>query len=73
MKMTVIPVVIDVLGTTPKGLRKEAGRFSNQKTSGDHPDNSIVKISQNSAKSPGDLRRIIVTQTQVKDHQLRQV
>ena len=37
---------------------------------GDCPNNSTVKISQNTEKSPGDLRRLAVTQTPVKDHQL---
>ena len=36
----------------------------------DHPDYSIVDNSQNTEKSPGDLRRLAVTQTPVKDHQL---
>ena len=35
----------------------------------DHPDYSINKISQNTKKSPGELRRLTVTQTAVKDHQ----
>ena len=32
------------------------------KTNGDHPNYSIIKISQNTKKSPGDLRRLAVTQ-----------
>ena len=35
----------------------------------DHPNYSIVEISQSTKKSPGNLRRL-VTQTSVKDHQL---
>ena len=31
---------------------------------------SMAKINQNTEKSPGDLRRIAVTQTPVKDYQL---
>ena len=38
--------------------------------SGDHPDYSIIKISQNTEKSPGNLRRLAVTQTLEEDHQL---
>ena len=38
--------------------------------SGDHPNNSIVENGQNTEKSPGDLRRLAVTQTSVRDHQL---
>ena len=33
-----------------------------------HPDYSIVKIGQNTEKSPGNLRKLSVSQTPVKDH-----
>ena len=45
-------------------------RLRNQKISGDHLDYSIIKIAQNTGKSPGDLRRLPVTQSPVEDHQL---
>ena len=35
-------------------LSKLAGRFWNRRTSRDHPDDSIAKISQTTEKSPGD-------------------
>ena len=54
------------LGTFPKRMVKENRRLGNQKTSGDHPDYSIIKISQNTWKSLGDLRRLSVSQTPVK-------
>ena len=38
--------------------------------SGDHSNYYIIKNGQNTEKSPGDLRRLAVTQTPVKDHQL---
>ena len=38
----------------------------NKRTRGD----SVIKIGQNTEKSPGDLRRLAVTQTPVEDHQL---
>ena len=38
--------------------------------SGDHPNNSIIKNGQNTEKIPGDLKRLAVTQTPVKIHQL---
>ena len=41
--------------------------------SGDHPDYSITEIGQNTEKSPGDLRRLAVTQGPVGRHQLRLV
>ena len=44
-------------------------RLGNKKTSGDHPDNSIIETSQNTEKSAGDLRRLAVTQTPVENHQ----
>ena len=39
----------------------------------DHQDYMIIKIGQNPEKSPGDLRRLTVTQTLVKIHQLTQI
>ena len=60
------PIVIGALRTIPKGLVKGLEN-RNQKTSGDHPDYSIIK---NTEKSLEDLRRLTVTQTPMKDHQL---
>ncbi len=54
----------------PQKLGKETGSRRNQRISGDHPNDSIVGNCQNTKKSPGDLRRLAVTQTPVKDHQL---
>ena len=34
----------------------------------DHPNYYIIENGQNTKKSPGDLRRLAVTQTPVKDH-----
>ena len=40
--------------------------------SGGHPNYNIIENSQNTEKSSGDLRRLgTVTQTPVKDHQLK--
>ena len=39
-------------------------------TSKDNLDYSIIKIGQNTEKSPGDLRRLAVMQTLVRKHQL---
>ena len=36
------------------------GRVGNKRTSGDHPNYGNVEISQNTEKSPGDLRRLAV-------------
>ena len=70
MKVTVMLIVIGALETIPKGLVKRAGRLGNERTSGDHPDCSIIKIGQNTEKSPGVLRRLAVTQTPVRNHYL---
>ena len=35
-----------------------------------HQDNSIIKIGQNSEESSGDLRRLVLSQTPVRNHQL---
>ena len=44
--------------------------FGNKRRSGDHPNYSTVEISQNTEKIPGELRRLAVIQTQVKNHRL---
>ena len=36
----------------------------------DHPNYNIIEIGQNTEKSPGDLRRLAVTRTPLKDNQL---
>ena len=41
----------------------------NQRKNWVYPDHSIVKIDKNTEKSPGVLRRLIVTQSPLKDHQ----
>ena len=73
MKVTVIPIIIDALRTISKGLVRGLGRFGNKWTSGDHPNCSIIKIGQNTEKSPGNLRRLAVTQTPVENYQLSPV
>ena len=65
MKVTIIPIVIGAIFLT-----KGTGGLGNKRTSGDHPDDSIIENGQNTKKSPGDLRRLATTQTPVKDHQL---
>ena len=49
------------------------GGLGNKRTSGDHLNDSIIKISQNTEKSPGDLRRFTVVQIPVEDHLLTMV
>ena len=46
------------------------GELGNKRTSGDHLSYSISEIGQNTEKSPGNLRRLAVTQTPVRNHRL---
>ena len=69
MKMTTIPIVIAAFGIVTKGLLK--GLEDLEITSGDHSNYYITENGQNTEKSLGDLRRLVITQTPVKDHQLK--
>ena len=51
-------------------ISQKMGRTGNKMTSRDPPDYSIFKISNDTEKSPGDLRRLAVTQTLVKKYHL---
>ena len=51
-------------------IDKGTGGVGNKRTSGDHPNYSMVKIGQNTKKSLGDLKRLAVTQTTVENPQL---
>ena len=70
IKVTIVPIVIGALGTVTKGLLKglevleAGGRVETIKN------DSIAEDGQNPETSPGDLRRLAVTQTPVKNHQL---
>ena len=44
-------------------ISKKTRGNGNKRTSGDNPNYSIVEIGQNTEKSPGDLRRLVVTET----------
>ena len=46
------------------------GRLGSWRTGRDYPNDSIAENSQNPETSPGDLRRLAVTQTPVKNRQL---
>ena len=43
-----------------------AGRLGNKRRNRNHPHYNIIKITQDTEKSPGDLRRLAVTQTPLK-------
>ena len=70
MKVTIIPIVIGAFGTVTKGLLKGLKDFEELAAEWDHPNYIIIEDGQNTEKNPGDLRRIAVTQSPVKDHQL---
>ena len=57
--MIVIPIVIGALGT---------GGLGNKRTSRDHPNYSITEIGKDTGKSLGDLRRLTVTQSPVRNY-----
>ena len=52
-----------------RGINKGTGGLRNNWTSGDHPKYCINEIGQNTEKSPGDLRRLVITQMSVKTQQ----
>ena len=70
MKVTVMPIVIGASGTVPQMIVTRTRGLGNKRTSGDHPNNSIIEIGHNTEKSSGDSRRLAVTQAPVEDHQL---
>ena len=53
-----------------KRIIKGPGGLGSWRTSGDHQNLGIIENDQNTEKSPGDLKRLAVTQTPVKTHQL---
>ena len=68
MKVTIAPILIGALGSHLRVSTRTEG-LGNNVTSGDHLNYCITEISQNT-KSPGDLRKLVVTQTPVRNHQL---
>ena len=59
-------IELSALGSHQK-IGTGTGRLGNTRTSGDHPNYSIVEIDQNTKKYPRDLRRLAVS---VENHQL---
>ena len=70
MKVAIVLIVIGALGTVTKDLVQMTGGLGNKRTSGDHPTYCIIEIGQNTKKSPGDLRRLVFTQTTARNYQL---
>ena len=53
-----------------QSFEEGTGRVENQRTNCYHTNYSIIQISQNTEMSPGDLRRLALTQTPEKSHLL---
>ena len=66
MKVTIVPIVIGAVDTIIKGLLKGL-----EDMQVGYPNDSITENGQNTEKSPGNLRRLSVTQTPVRNHQLK--
>ena len=70
MQVTIIPIVINAFGTVTKGLLKGlqdlevGGRVETIQMT------ALLRTAKDTKKSPGDLRRLAVTQTLVKNHRL---
>ena len=70
--VTVIPILIDALSTVTKGLVQGLEDLEiTGRVETDGPNYYIIENDMNTEKSPGDLRRLAVTQTPVENHQLR--
>ena len=54
----------------PQKFGKWTRKLRNQRMSGDHRNYNMIKIGQNTDRSPLDLRRLSITQAPMKDHQL---
>ena len=67
MEVTMIPIVIGTFSTVTKRLLLGLG---NKRTNGDHLNYSVVEMDQNTEKSPGDLRKLAVSQTSIESYQL---
>ena len=68
--MTIIPIVIGAFGTFTKVLLKGLEDLEKKGRTETLQITTLLRTGQNTEKSPGDLRRLAVTQTTVKDHQL---
>ena len=70
MKVTIMPIAIGAFGEVTKVLLKGLGGFGSWQPGGDYPNNSFIEDGQNTENCPGDLRRLAVTQSPMKDNQL---
>ena len=72
MKVMVIPILICAFGSHQR-IDTGSGGLGNKRMKGDHSNYCIIKIGQNTKKSPGNLKRLAVTQTGVKNSQKRKI
>ena len=68
--MTIVPVMIGTFGTITKGLLKTLEDLEVSGRVETIQNDSIAENGKNPETSPGDWRRLAVTQTPVKNHQL---
>ena len=61
MQATMIPHIIDALGTVPQRIGKGIGMVGNKSKNREHLDFCIIEMGKNTEKSPGDLRRLILS------------
>ena len=70
MKVTIVPIVIGALGTVTKMIIKGPGGLGSWPKGRNYPNDNIAEDGQNTETSPGDLRRLAVIQTPVRNRQL---
>ena len=69
MKLTVIPIVIDALGTVTKGLVQGLEDLEIRVQVKTIQTTASLRSARILKKCPGDLRSLVVTQTPVRKHQ----
>ena len=70
LRVTLIPIVIGGRWTVSKSFERGLAELKIRGRIGDNPNYCIVSVSQNTEKSPGDQKRLAITQDPVKYHQL---
>ena len=64
MRVTIVPIVIGAFGTVTKRLLKALEDLEVGEGVETIQTTALLKTARNTEKSPGDLRRLAVTQTQ---------
>ena len=71
LKVTIIPI-LSVSWYIYQISGKRTRRLGNNGTGEDCPNDGIIEIGQNTEKSPGDLRRLAVTQPPVENQRVKE-